>query len=84
MPDLGIYWIAVIWCWIVIPHFIPKINEHPLELCYLQAAGIIGLVVVGTMSMPEGHPHHMDLGGWLTIGCLALVVRIFTKLNLGG
>jgi|688.fasta_scaffold2167181_1 hypothetical protein len=84
MPDLGIYWIAVVWCWIVIPHFIPVINEYTMELWTIQAIGLTGLVMCGTMSMPEGHPHHMDLSGWFTIGCLAMVVRCLSKLNLGG
>ncbi len=84
MPNLGVYWIVIIWCWIFVPHFIPKINEHPLELVYTQIGGLVWLAVVASMSMPEGHPHHMDLGGWLFIGSMALMVWFFTKLNLGG
>jgi hypothetical protein len=84
MPDLGIYWIAVIWCWVFVPHFIPGINEGTGTLWCIQAGGLLGLVMVGTTSMPEGHEHHMDLSGWLVIGGIALVCYACTKLNLGG
>lgn len=83
MPDLGVYWIAVVWCWIVIPHFIPGIGEHTQEVFYVQLGGLALLIITGTMSMPEGHEHHMDASGWLTIFGLGIFIYILNKLAYG-
>ena len=74
MPNLGVYWIAVIWLWIFVPHFIPALYEHTKEVFYVQVGVILLLIMAGTMSMPEGHEHHMDGSGWLVIFGLGLFI----------
>lgn len=83
MPNLGVYWIAVIWLWIFVPHFIPALYEHTKEVFYVQVGGILLLIMAGTMSMPEGHEHHMDAGGWLVIFGLGLFIYCLNKLVYG-
>lgn len=83
MPDLGVYWIAVIWCWIFIPHFIPALYDYTKEVFYVQLGGIVFLIVAGTTSMPEGHEHHVDVRSWLMLCVLGFFAYVINQLVYG-